>query len=545
MTVAGLESQEDSKRHLLRSLASPHHWGLILALAITVVSGVKSIHHPVFGDGEAYMIPDAELMADRPFYPFIDDEVHPPFFFFLEGVVFRIAGAKVESAHALILVAALFSVVTIYLLGSSLAGPAAGSAAALLLASWAPFFIQARLIRLSIPLTAFSLATLLSVQKGWVGAYIVLGSLAALTKAPGVLVTGAIAGLATLGLYRSRIPRLFLWIPVAVYAAWLVACKIHYGWFLFPENVEGFKFSWIMIGERWLFWLKRLVVDQRAWLPVAVALLVSSRRKVHLVAPLPLAILASLLIPGFSLPSGVALGLFLSVGLVSWSLGGIWRVLPTVALLFTALFTPYHYKFPRYLLPAWPGIALFCSISLSGSRKALFVVFISSGLMLASAFERTGWYGHGEWSLHESNMAYEDWVSCRKNAVAYLEKNAEGLVIAAEKPAIDLTHPSHGYVSRALSVLTIRDLLRSDCGILREADYYYRLSIASDQPDIRFRAHASRCGVRLIPVWETAGRKEQKHGSKPWAVIYRIERAGKQPEERNQVSSRGASETPH
>jgi 4-amino-4-deoxy-L-arabinose transferase-like glycosyltransferase len=491
-------------------------WGILPALILTLLSGITALKQPAYGDAQAYMIPNAQTMAATSFYPFIEGEVHPPLYFLIEAVAFRFLGERVEVAHALILFFAVVTVLATYALGTSLGGPLMGSVAALLVASWPPFLIQTRLIRLSIPLAAFSTLSLLSLQRGWAVFYVLFGACAALTKAPGILISGAAAVLGSLGLIRPRIAKRVLWVPVILYAAWLVACKLHYGWFLYPENVADFRFSVAGILDGWSFWMKRLLMDQSAWILVMLAILFLAREGYrYLLPPLVLGILGAVT-PGLSFLGTVSVGLFCTLFWYAWREAESWRLFAVVPLLFTLLFSPYHYQFPRYLVPAWPAMTLILTRIIVTRRLGLVVIPVFAGLLIWSATMKT-WHG---WQHHECNANADDFVTGRKEAAQYLEINADQKLIIARKPADDLTNTAFGYVSKPLRVLREGNLRRLRCGGIRRAHYYYQLPTQSGRSEEWMSDLMRSCRTRPEVVFGKTFLLRSKSNEK--IVIYRL-----------------------
>ncbi len=501
----------------MRSLTRfANYWGLIIALALTAASGLSALRQPAYGDAQAYMIPNGQKMVSTSLYPFIEDEVHPPLYFMLEAVAFRLAGERIEVAHALIVILAIAAVLAIYGLGSSLAGPIVGSAAALLLASWPPFLIQTRLIRLSIPLTAFSLLTLLAAKRNWTAAFLLFGSAAALTKAPGVLVSGSVAFLAIVGLIKTRIPKVALVAPTVLFLVWLAACKVHYGWFLHPENTADFHFTFLGMIDRWSYWARRLLVEQRAWIPMSVAVLLVSRHKWFLLVPPVLLSVVFWLVHGLLLLNGLGVGLLVSLMLVAWSRGGTWRVLAVVSLLITILFAPYHYRFPRYLLPAWPAAALFIAHAVCTRKLTQLLVPVFAVFFVLSASERT-WKG---WQHHECNLGDLDFISIRKETAQYLQQHAGEKVIIARKPADDLLNPTFGYTDRPLNVLRVEELADKGCKGIAEADFYYQLPTQSGRSEREMARRFRKCGFRLKTEWRKVYRRKGHHSEK--TIVFSI-----------------------
>jgi hypothetical protein len=414
----------------------------------------------------------------------------------VEGVAFRLLGPHVEVAHGLCLLFSLGAVAAVYALGAGLASPRAGSIAAVLLASWPPFLVQTTMVRLDMPVATLSVITLLAAFKGWPLAYVVLGSLAALTKAPGVLASAVVALAGTIGLFTPRFRKALLWVPVGVYATWLVACKLHYGWFLYPENVKDFSVldrPWSAL-EGLAFWMRRLMVDQWAWVPMGAGVLAAAWGRWLLLMPLAAGIGAAALIPGIHLAEGAAAGLFIALAALAVTRGGFWWVLPAFALAVMLLFSTYLYRFPRYMLLVWPGLAICCGFGLARWRFGLMVALLCAGLMGFNAFSDAIWRPD-EWSGHESTFTYRQYVRCRKVAADYLQVVATGRrILAAGKAAEDLTVPALGYVDQPLSVT------RSSftCEDLAECGFYYELRTLDGETEEGMRLRLRRCDIRAI-----------------------------------------------
>ncbi|MBN1424458.1 glycosyltransferase family 39 protein [Candidatus Fermentibacteria bacterium] len=483
-----------ARSRTLRTLGA--HWGLVAGLLITAGAGIATLRQPEFGDGQAYMIPNALHMM-RTFDPFIEDEVHPPFFFLLEGIAFRLFGPHVETAHALSVVFSMVMVAAVYGLGAGLAGSSAGSMAALLVAAWPPFLVQTTLVRLDIPVAALSILTLLAAHRGWPAIYLLAGALAPLTKAPGILAPAVLSAMGTLGLWRPRFRQVFLWVPVIVYAAWLVACKVRFGWFLYPENVEDFSLLHnVRAGlDGWVYWVRRLVVDQWAWVPFSAAVLLGVRRGWRMAIPLAvcaLCVVGAAAMPRMGAADGAAVGLFVVVAALCWARGGFWRIVPLLALALTLLFCTYHYRFPRYMLPAWPGLAICSAAALVRRRAGWPIVAVSAGLMISAAFSAEVWK-MDKWSVHESTLGYRGTIRAHKAAIDYLRAAAGDLpIVAAGKAAEALSVPALGYVHAPLRVVGLTE----GCDILRQSAYYLEISTRDRVLEKRVWPMLRSCGVR-------------------------------------------------
>lgn len=485
------------RRLTLAPPATWGRWGLVAGLGIVAAAGLLTMRQPEFGDGQAYMVPNALHMMET-FDPFIEDEVHPPFYFMLEGIVFRIFGPRIEALHGLSLVFSLLAVAAVYGLGAGLAGAPVGGMAALLVAAWPPFLVQTTLVRLDIPVAAMSLLTVLAAHRGWAAVCVLAGSLAPLTKAPGVLSPGILAAMAAAGLWKPRFHKALLWIPLCVYAGWLVACKVRFGWFLYPENVEDF--SLLRDPRAGLdgiaFWMRRLFIDQWAWVAFGGLVLADARKRPYLLALIGAGAGLGAVLPRFGTVDGVALGTGVAVAVIGWRAGGFWRIFPLLAAGIVAVFFTYHYRFPRYMLPGWPGLALLCARGLSGTRLGLGATGLTGIMMVWAAFSQ-GMWNMQDWSRHESTFAYRSTVQATKTAAEYLYREANDRAVVAEGKAAEcLTVAALGYVQAPLKVVAVD----APCPTLRSAGFYFQISTRSKALEKAAGRRFAQCGVRTTTV---------------------------------------------
>ncbi len=407
---------------------------IVLAVGIAKASFVG---RAAFGDGQAYMVPNPVWLVDHGFFPFIPKEVHPPFYFVVEALAFLLWPDSPEVFHVLTLLMGLGSLVAVYVLAKGMYGTREGLTAALLLASSPLFLTQIGLIRLSVPLLLFSLMSLSAAWNRRWPAYMLWGSALMLTKFSALPVVLAAVVLAA----RRREPRRHLVLslaPLAVLGAWMVACRIHYGWFLYPENTAdiGLSAENAWAGARW--WLGALLTGQGQ--SFAVVLVVVSLFLAWYADKRP------------RLPRGAA-------------------VLGLAPLLFGILsFSVYHYRFPRYMLPylaLW--FVLAARLLWTGGRTVavaatlLLVIFGVTGYLRKDTF--------GNMTYHETDLSYLPLQKAREEAAAYLEREwSDARVLASRKMVEDLTMPGFGYVSTGMPRVS------SDFGH-ELPDVYYRFPV--------------------------------------------------------------------
>jgi hypothetical protein len=409
---------------------------IALALVVLLVALAKLpfLGKGVFGDAQAYMVPNPLLLIEHGGSPFIPKEVHPPLYFYAEAAAFLMWPRSPHVFHVLAWLVGLGSLVAAYSLGRRVFGRREGVTAAVLLAACPLFLTQIGVIRLSVPLLFLTLMTVSAAwRRSWV-AYAVWGSALMLTKFSGLPVV--LAGLALAVRRGERRRHLLLSaIPLVVLAGWLVACRVHYGWFLHPENTAdiGLTPAGALSGFRW--WLGTILANQGQAAVAAVGLIslvhawYSGRR-----LSLPRGSLAVTLLP-------------LALGIVA--------------------FSAYHYTFPRYLLPYLALWFVLCARFLWTGGRTVAVV----GTLLVVVAGIAGYLRKdtfGDMRHHESDLSYLPLLDARESAARYLEQHWDhAAVLAPPKLCDDLRVPAYGYVVGALPGAT------SD--------------IAGDLPDVYYR----------------------------------------------------------
>ena len=143
-----------------------YRWGFPILLALLLL-GLKwpALSLPIWGDGQAYVVPNGLLLLEEPGRLFIPDEVHPPFYFRLLGEIYRLFGTGLGVSHGLIILFAWLALLYTWRLGETFFGRGTGVAASLLLLFCPLFFCQSGLVRLAIPLTALAVMTMTMLKK--------------------------------------------------------------------------------------------------------------------------------------------------------------------------------------------------------------------------------------------------------------------------------------------------------------------------------------------------------------------------------------------
>jgi len=333
----------------------------------------------------------------------------PPLFYWIVAGVSWLRGSAVDSWSVRLpaALAGLLGVVLIYMLGVLRNRPHAGLAAACILASAVHFTWLARVGRIDMPLTlccafacvGFYLAHCSWRELGGRGAWrwMVVGYLAAafalMLKGPIGLLLPAAVCVAYLGTegdlpvpwqlrrWLSLFHKYGLWwgIPLigALAIPWFVWADSETNGkllqvFFWKHNVERGLGSGDLAVHPWWFYLPRFTVDFLPWSPI-----------------LPFLILLAIRRRWWRVDSEARFGL-------------VWLVAMTMLLSFS------RFKRSDYLLPAFPGAALFLGSTLERwystqhSRKALTAAFV--GMLLAAV---AGWWAYVAYVLPGQERQWE------------------------------------------------------------------------------------------------------------------------------------------
>jgi 4-amino-4-deoxy-L-arabinose transferase-like glycosyltransferase len=358
-------------------------------------------------------------------------------------------------SHALILLFAAVAVFSADRMASVLAGSEAGLVAGLLVLLSPLFVAQAGLVRLAMPLTAFMLLTLWGAASGrWVLAA-VFGSLAVLTKEPGVWLVPPLFAFALLHGPRQKTLRRLVCasIPGVVFVAWMIGGKIAVGhWISRPSIRWGHVGPMIRCTELFfrdgrfcLALLMFAVVLWMAWKARSIWRLVFAAPAFALFwIAMPL-LQGEIPYPGLALPvvSAALSAIVLGMGLV-------WRakeaMLWGVVLVHLVIFALLRETMPRYLLPA---LVLFIVLSVRAIwflplRWSRYVLVI----LVAPLFVFS-WY-RGEEPF--GNLNYKQQVQGMKEFALHLQRHHASDRILYDGTGQIFEDPNYGYVEVPLQM---------------------------------------------------------------------------------------------
>jgi hypothetical protein len=468
--------------------ANRYGFPLLLALLLLTLKW-PTVSLPVWGDGQAYVVPNGLLLLNEPARLFIPDEVHPPFYFRLLAESYRVFGTSLLVTHGLVLVFAFLALLYTWRLGEGLFGRGSGAAASLMLLFSPLFFCQAGLVRLSIPLTALAVMTLYYGMSGRPLPLALCGAALVLTQHPGIfIVAGLLAGLllqATIQRFGGVAPeeqrirrRLILAaaLPVGVFILWALLCRLHYGWMFHPENTADLGLEAGPMLARVGYWLRQMLLLKSMWVPALFIVIGGA----------------------VALPTRVRKN-----GCAPADQGG-WKLAMALGLpfvFFIGFFSCYAFDFPRYLLPLYPACFL---LAAAGARNlhrrptAGLVLLLALSLPLFAC----GWFR--EYTVprpreyYESDLAYLQVLQAKKTAAAYIEQQHPGETVLTGKPALDLREPAFGYVSQPMTVIHLPRRRGLDLERFRQADLFYLFSATSPPISGENKAQLIRAGIHPV-----------------------------------------------
>jgi len=431
-------------------------------LIILLILRWNSLTAPLIGDSVSYLMPTVFRMLREglevwPVGRHFGEGAygHPFLLFHLLFFLQKVGLPTLASSHTVIL---LFSAIAVFAtdrLSRALAGPGAGLAAGLLLLVTPVFLAQAGLVRLAMPLLAFMILTLWSGVTGRWALCALFGSLAVLTKEPGVWM------LPPLGLYalfssprKQALKRaVYVSVPGVVFLLWMAGGRLVTGRWINRPNVR-----WDYLGP-----MRRVSElfsgDGRYFLAfvlfVSTLWLVWRARSRLRVIFAPLAVVAIwILLPmlksGTSYPTLALLAASTALGAMMIGTGTLWKgresVLWGVIMVHLIILASLKETMPRYLLPA---LAVFIVLAVKaiwriplGWVRCLVVV----PMIVLSVSE---WNRGNEWF---GNLQYEEDIRVTEEFARRMEAQLIGEKILFDGPGHIYADPRYGYVKKPLDL---------------------------------------------------------------------------------------------
>lgn len=354
---------------------------------------------------------------------------HPPLFYLLVGIVFRIAGPGPAAGHALIVPFTALALFATYMLGRLRSGRVAGLAGALLLGTSPLFLSSGAFVLPEMPLTALTALALLFAETRRYLAAAVVGVALVWIKETGICTPLAIAGGIALVALREKKPReytrtfLISTIPIAGLALFFLWQRATAGYFVFPHHQNLFAerpftaANVFTVFPSIFYWHGRGIATLAAVVVLGIA---ATRRSVSRLVTLDATSLAFLLL-----------------------------------VLGNAIFFSKMFWLERYALPAHPGVCVLIGCVLANAADAargfrvpsLLPVAIAAGVGLF--FLRAS----GTTNAPEHTFAFVDVVRSHQEAFAQL-RDARGAHVLTTWPlTTELREPWLGYVREPVNAV--------------------------------------------------------------------------------------------
>jgi len=470
---------------------------LIAAFFFVLVLGLKFpiLNTPHYWDA-LNRVHNADWVMNHGFNPFLEKgggllnaQGRPPFFFELLALTWTIFGRSLPVTHLVIIGFSFLGLLFTYLLGRRLAGAQVGFWAAVLLFFSPLYFAQSGLLNYEIPLTALSMMTVYFAFTRKRLVYLISAACLVLTKETGMLILLPVVLVVWLRHRKNgNVAGELLWAasPVLAYLAWLIACRIYLGWFLFPSHLE--------------------IINLSSPLHLVRVFLARSSQMFFKNGHVILSLVIFLTVPAWvkrlrAEKTGVVL---VAAGLASY----------------LVFFSFYPIPLDRYLLPVYPLFFLLFFWSLAGIGRRARAVSALALIVVVPLFI-VYWTGHrnAPGSDLESNMEYLDFIEVHADAVRYLKANFPGKRILTDWPqTMELRYPFEGYTGRPLQASSIFEEYDP-----REVDLFYFVPTGVKE----FADTRDRLDLVLLARFEKKGKEAmiyQIRGVAPGAVKSRVAR---------------------
>jgi 4-amino-4-deoxy-L-arabinose transferase-like glycosyltransferase len=398
----------------LQFLDDPYHW--------------DSLYYVTASARDLYLHPE-QIVPQGPW-----DNGHPPLFFWLLAMAWRVAGPSVIVSHLLVLAFALATLAGQFLLARRLFGSRAAFLASLFLAASPIFFYQAGTITSDIPLAALTVAALLAaIGRRWALAA-AAGCAMVLIRESALLFMPFLAAAAWLipdrrersGLAGLAGPTLMVALPGAALGAWLLLHHDVAGWWVYVDDSRSVKQS---------LWELPYEIYRRTLRPFL--------RRHGMVA----ATVAALVALGAALPALRRPGRAGEESRSAWIMAATTAGMVIPIGITTAMMSIF---LPRYILPILPVFFLLAGWAASRAGGAMPIVAIL--VMVPLIYAHEGPFLHG-W---ESNRSFQRFIATTQESAQWLRTEHPDARVMAPWPLWQsICEPMYGYVDAPMQVLII------------------------------------------------------------------------------------------
>src|SRR3989344_1168104 len=456
---------------------------IILFLFLLVIN-INNLNLPYHWDDFNYVIPAVDhIYKDSPtIFLWEYGQGHPPFFYILGGLIFKLFGDSLIVAHLISLMFAFITLLFTYYLGKELFSRKVGVISSLILLFTPIFISYSTLFYLEVPLMAFSVMAIYFALKNKNYLSIIFGSLAVLTKETGIIIAFAIFCVKLLK--EKNFKSLIYLIPVFVFFLWLLTNKLYYGYFMYPISTSLIYLYPIKNLVNAIAELKNLFFDQFRWiLPSIIILSLINKNSfkknkyyltfcfiISLISFISIFFLKSLnlntyypnindyfdLLQEFSFLFAVLFFLLLINIKEFFNIYAkkelYWICIPLIFMIGAHfLIIPFA---PRYVLPIYPLLFLLFGFSINKVFRKYSYIFVLIFIILSVTLF-TGDRLLVGFAL-EDNLESRDFIKVRQLGASYLEDNFPNATILTSFPlSSDLSYPYGKYVKKSLNLVTM------------------------------------------------------------------------------------------
>ena len=456
----------------------------LLLFLLLIIINFNNLNLPYYWDDFNYVIPAADYVYNNGPTIFLWEygQGHPPFFYILSGLIFKIFGDSQLVGHLITLSFAFLAVLFTYLLGKELFSRKVGIISSLLLLFTPIFVSYSSLFFLEMPLTALLMMSLYYTIKEKPYLSIIFGSLAVLTKEIAIV---AVFSIFIYEVIKKKEYKSLVYItPILVFILLTIFNKIYYGHFLYPISTSLIILSPIKNIFTFILVLKNIFFDQFRWILTSIIILslisknIFKKNKKQIIYSAILSLILSIII--FSLKflkfpdyfpnynqymlllqkfSFLIIILFflLIINIKEFfnlylrkDFYGIYSVL-LIVIVAHFLIIPFA---PRYILFIYPLIFLIFGFAINKlfNKYSYLVVLILIILFISSYHGTRSSVGF----TLEDNLEYVDFIKVRQLGADYIASNfADSNVLTTFPLSADLSYPYGKYVSHKINTITL------------------------------------------------------------------------------------------
>lgn len=457
-------------------------WTLASVFATMLALKWGSLSNPFYWDEAGAYMPPSIFAAREGLWRALpgmhaegDFAGHPPLLYLVHGIIFRLAGGSIAPHHLVSLLFAFLGVVYTYRLAAHLVDQRTGICAAALLFFSSIFFTQSTMVLGDMPIAALGVMAVYFLVRERPVAYAVAATALLQTKETALAVAVAAAVWWALTVARRHPRRVSWWMHAVPIGSLLL--------FFILERVRTGAFIQIATVDHPTDILTFRTLDPAA---LSVALLDAAVR-----------------IGRFMF---LAEGRFVATAFILAALIGTRRrelrriVLPAaIVLLYCAAFLLLG-SLPRYLLPAFPHLAVVCAAAISslvgtvsgaeaGRSRQRVLQFALTALAVAVGIPFY-WCCSASGNF-ETNLQHQGVITATKEVVATIERDPSRPAVVTDWPMTRyLTMPELGYVESAVPIAGDHSQGAHEIFVFS--------SIAPSPRSLEWRAHARREGLRLV-----------------------------------------------